>query len=115
MRFYADAGLIVPALRTQGGYRVFDESALRRLRFLRRVQRLGLSLGEIKQLLRTAEQLSCGRSSEVLRRRLARQLEVVDERISELQEIRHELASLVAPSRRECTDELCLCQATQRK
>jgi len=79
VRFYADQRLIVPAARSDGGYRVFDERALRELRFVRRGQRLGLSLAEIKPLLKAAEQ---GEPSKLLRTKLTKQLDVVNERIA---------------------------------
>jgi len=112
VRFYADERIIVPAQRTDGGYRIYDDAALRRLRFISRVQPLGLPLSEIKQLLRASEQLSCGRSSDAVRKRLARQLTLVDERLTALGAVRHELATLLQGPTGECSDDMCLCQTT---
>ena len=112
IRYYADRGLLRPARRTGGGYRVFDEAALRQLRFIRRTQALGLSLGEIVPLLRAAERLSCGQSSRLVVKRLTDQLTIVERRIAELEAVRHELRSLVAGRSSECSDELCLCNAS---
>ena len=111
MRFYADQRLIVPAARSEGGYRVFDECALREIRFVRRGQRLGLSLAEIKPLLKAAEQ---GEPSKLLRTKLTKQLDVVNERIAELSAIRHELQALVTSTEGPCRDELCLCNTVVR-
>lgn len=112
VRYYADRGLIRPARRSAGGYRIFDETALRRLRFIRRTQALGLPLREILALLRAAERQSCGESSRVVVNRLQQQLATVERRIGELEAIRHELGSLVAGESSGCSDELCLCNAT---
>ncbi len=113
VRYYVDRGLIRPARRSANGYRLFDENGLGRLRFVRRMQGLGLTLRELQQLMRAAERQSCGDSSATVQRRLAAQLTSVERRIEELEQVRHELASLVARQSGGCTDELCLCNRQQ--
>lgn len=112
IRYYADRRLIAPAGRSEGGYRLFDERTLRELRFVKRGQRLGLSLAEIKPLLKAAEQ---GEPSKILRAKLTRQLGVVDERIAELSAVRHELQALVTSTEGPCRDDLCLCKTVVRR
>lgn len=51
IRYYEDIGLIPPAARTDAGYRVYTESDLHRLSFLRRARDLGFSVKEIGGLL----------------------------------------------------------------
>lgn len=51
IRFYEREALIVPTTKTQAGYRLYDEFALRRLRFIRQAQQCGFSLTEIRDLL----------------------------------------------------------------
>lgn len=51
IRYYEDIGLIPPAARTDAGYRVYTESDLHRLHFLRRARDLGFSVKEIGDLL----------------------------------------------------------------
>ncbi|HUQ57291.1 MerR family transcriptional regulator [Lentzea sp.] len=51
VRFYERRGLVVPTARTRGGYRHYDREALRRLKFIRRAQRLGFTLTEVEQIL----------------------------------------------------------------
>lgn len=109
VRYYADRDLIRPTGRTAGGYRIFDDGALRRLRFIRRTQALGLPLREILVLLRAAERQSCGESSRLVVHRLKEQLSAVEQRIAELEAIQHELGSLVVGQSGGCSDELCLC------
>lgn len=113
VRYYVDRGLIRPSRRTQAGYRLFGENAVRQLRFLRRLQGLGLTLRELQQLLRAAERQSCGQSSATLTRRLESQLSTIDRRLEELGQVRHELASILARERGGCSDELCLCNHEQ--
>ena len=48
VRLYEEKGLLGPALRTDGGHRLYAESALVRLDWIEKLQILGLSLGEIR-------------------------------------------------------------------
>ena len=50
IRFYEDKGLIFPD-RTAGGQRQFARADIRRLSFIMIAQRVGLSIGEIKDVL----------------------------------------------------------------
>lgn len=51
VRLYEQRGLIRAARRTESGYRTYDEGDVEVLRFIRQARALGLSLGEIKQIL----------------------------------------------------------------
>lgn len=51
IRFYEREGLVVPAAKTDAGYRLYEEHALRRLRFIKQAQQCGFSLAEIRDLL----------------------------------------------------------------
>ena len=110
VRYYADQRLIA-AQTTESGYRVFDDRSLRQLRFIKRLQRLGLPLADIAALLRDADRLSCGQSSKALVSRLRRQLDAIESQLEELVAVRHELTALVTPGAPTCSDEMCLCGA----
>jgi MerR family copper efflux transcriptional regulator len=51
IRYYESIGLLPPPLRTAGNYRVYDDEAVRRLRFIGRARELGFSLREIEHLI----------------------------------------------------------------
>ncbi|SCU74674.1 MerR family transcriptional regulator [Cupriavidus necator] len=51
LRFYEAEGLLLPAGKTEAGYRLYSEDALRRLNFIKHAQQCGLALSEIRQLL----------------------------------------------------------------
>ena len=51
LRFYADEGLLPPAGRTEGGYRVFTDSELVRLDLIRCLRDAGLGLDAILAVL----------------------------------------------------------------
>jgi MerR family copper efflux transcriptional regulator len=51
LRHYEAIGLIAPAVRTEAGYRRYDESDLRTLRFVRHARELGFGLDRIGALV----------------------------------------------------------------
>ena len=51
IRYYEREGLLPEPPRLESGYRMFPESTVRRLRFIKRAQEIGFSLGEIRELL----------------------------------------------------------------
>jgi len=52
IRFYARTGLIHPGRTPENGYRHFSKDDLRRVRFIRRAQELGLTIADIKTIFR---------------------------------------------------------------
>ncbi len=94
LRFYEKSGLLDRPGRTYSGYRLYDESVLERLAFIKQAQILGFSLDEIKQLIehkRNGEN-PCVEVREVVRIRLAE----LNERIEQMIEYRDELAAALA-------------------
>jgi MerR family transcriptional regulator, copper efflux regulator len=51
IRYYEQLGILAAPARTPSGYRAYDETALGRLGFVRAARALGLSLGEIRQVV----------------------------------------------------------------
>jgi DNA-binding transcriptional MerR regulator len=94
LRFYEKSGLLDSPARTESGYRIYDESVLERLDFIRRAQVLGFSLEEIRQVIADsrAGQSPCAAVREVVRRRLSE----LDERMREMKLYRDELAATLA-------------------
>ncbi|MEE1649867.1 heavy metal-responsive transcriptional regulator [Brachybacterium sp. J144] len=82
LRFYEQQGLLPPAARSANGYRDYPPATLARLRFIRRGRAAGLTLAEIRDILRTrdAGQPPCAHVAD----RLARQLTALDRQIAEL-------------------------------
>jgi MerR family transcriptional regulator, copper efflux regulator len=92
IRYYEGIGLLPAPSRTAGGYRDYDESAIRRLSFVRAAQSIGLSLGEIREIIgfRDRGESPCAHVAgliEVHANDLA-------ERIQALEEMRRELIRL---------------------
>jgi MerR family Zn(II)-responsive transcriptional regulator of zntA len=51
LRYYEREGLISPAAKSRGGYRLYDDGAIRRVRFIKQAQQCGFTLTEIRDLL----------------------------------------------------------------
>lgn len=62
LRFYEREGLIAPASKSSGGYRLYDQDAMVRLRFIKQARDCGFTLAEIQQLLvlRSHSEACCG-------------------------------------------------------
>lgn len=51
LRHYDEVGLVPPSARSEGGFRLYTEADVERLRTIRRMKPLGFSLDEMRQLL----------------------------------------------------------------
>jgi Zn(II)-responsive transcriptional regulator len=51
IRFYEREGLLSPAQKSESGYRLYTEEAVRRINFIKHAQQCGFSLSEIRELL----------------------------------------------------------------
>ena len=61
IRYYERIGIVPKPARTNGGRRVYDDHAMRKLRFVRRGRELGFSLGDIRALASLADDgANCG-------------------------------------------------------
>jgi MerR family copper efflux transcriptional regulator len=92
IRYYEQVGILAPPARTASGYRAYDQVALNRLGFVRAAQAVGLTLGEIRQVIafRDDGQAPCTHVTELLQRRAVD----LEARIRELQQLRRELRRL---------------------
>lgn len=88
LRFYEREGLLVPAQRSASGYRLYPPSAEKTLLFIRRAQRLGFALSDIKALLEAEGRRDA--SSEVMDIAEQRFLDI-ERRLTEMLVLRHEL------------------------
>lgn len=92
LRFYEEQGLLAPTARTEAGYREYGADALGRLGFIRRAKALGLSLREVRSLVRAPGSASDDHAR--LRDAVAHKLADTRRRIGELQTLARELEAL---------------------
>ena len=99
IRFYERNGLLPRPSRTEGGFRIYGDSDIETLAFVRRVQGLGFKLSEIRGLLRLRGN-RLQPCAPVLRR-LQQKLADVQRKLSDLHKLEHELRLALRSCNRE--------------
>ena len=92
IRYYERQGLIDAPKRTEGNYRLYQDSHVERLRFIRQCRSLDMALDEIRTLLRfcDAPEKNCGEVNALLDEhighvaRRATELKAMEKRLKEL-------------------------------
>lgn len=111
IRFYERRGLLPPPQRRANGYRDYEDSAVARLRFIRRSQAAGLTLMEVSSVLalRDAGDAPCTHVQSLLAAKLAE----VRDRQRELAALETELEALITRGEEldpaDCSDA-AICQ-----
>lgn len=99
IRYYERIGLLPEPERTAAGYRSYSGEDIGRLGFIKRARSVGLSLGEIKEILALHErnESPCVYVTETI----ARRAEEIDRRIAELAKLKQELEHLYERAREQ--------------
>jgi MerR family transcriptional regulator, copper efflux regulator len=94
IRYYEELGLLKTSGRTEGGFRIFGSDVLARLNFIKRAQKLGLSLAEIKDFLDIHDrgELPC----EHVKIKLEDKISDIEQQIQQLQILKLELKGLLS-------------------
>jgi DNA-binding transcriptional MerR regulator len=58
IRYYEEVGLVTPSGRTEGGFRLYTDSDVDRLRLVKAVKPVGMSLETMGELLEAADQVA---------------------------------------------------------
>ena len=93
LRFYEKNQLIKPAGRSESGYRLYNQQNQSQVSFILKAKDLGLSLDEIRELLEIkleATEHSCAEVKAIT----SAKLNLIDEKINELQRIRTALKKI---------------------
>ena len=93
IRFYEQEGLVHAPARTGSGRRLYSDSDVRRLAFVKHARTLGFELEDIRSLLDLSDHpdRSCDDANDIARRHLAD----VEQRLAQLQALKHELTRIV--------------------
>lgn len=97
LRFYEKIGLLLKPSRTDSGYRIYSDSHVKQVKFILRAKRLGLSLDEIRDIIRLREggQAPCFHVERLIQRRLSE----LDQVQGELRQLRRDLQSALQHTR----------------
>jgi len=94
LRFYERKGLLPVPPRRESGYREYPEDSVQRIRFIKRAQELGFSLGEIQELLTLRVQR--GTTCAEVKERAELKIQDVRQKIADLKAIERALDKLAA-------------------
>jgi MerR family gold-responsive transcriptional activator of gol and ges genes len=92
IRHYETRGIIPKALRTESGYRVYSDTDVHILIFVKHARNLGFSLPEIKKLVSLWRNKN--RKSEDVKSITAKHIEALNSKIRELESIKRALETL---------------------
>jgi DNA-binding transcriptional MerR regulator len=104
LRYYERRGLLAAPTRRPSGQRQYSEDAVRLLRTIKAVQRLGFTLAEIEELLDLSEHR---RGTGELHQRAQAKVAELDARIDQLTQMRQALLAVLAADCDSLTDCSC--------
>lgn len=111
LHYYERLGLLPEPKRSAANYRLYSPEALRRVRFIKKAQAVGLTLDEIKQILDLKDRgrAPCRKVAQVGERRLRE----IDDELTKLRAFRRALATALpqwkaeTATERACAAEFC--------
>ena len=108
IRFYEGIGLLPEPLRTESDRRVYDQTAVDRLAFIKHARQLGFTVEAIRSLLDLSDHPD--RPCEQANALAAAQLKTVEAKIRQLQALRGELRRMVATA---CSGQVSDCRVIE--
>jgi DNA-binding transcriptional MerR regulator len=107
VRLYEAKGLLPEAKRTQSGYRLYSDDDVAVLRFIHQAKALGLSLGEIRDILdlRRGGTTPCRHVVTLLDQRIHE----IDHTITGLRQLRRALADTRSAASQHQASDSCVC------
>lgn len=103
IRFYQRRGLLAEPLKPLKGVRRYAEQDAKRVRFIKKGQKLGFSLDEISELLSLEDGLQCLEAKEIAVKKLVK----IRERIEDLRAMESALSHLVEKCAEKTGSALC--------
>lgn len=93
IRYYEQVGLLFAPKRNAGNQRIYDQTQMDRLKFIRHSRELGFSLEHIREILELSDQkqASCQKVDEIARHHLSQ----VESKIKRLQGMKKELQRMI--------------------
>jgi MerR family mercuric resistance operon transcriptional regulator len=92
IRYYQRRGLLDEPHKPPGGHRRYSAEQAKRLRFIKRAQALGFTLGEVDMLLTLDSAFGCSDT----RLLVARKLELIERKMADLTAMHQALVQLVS-------------------
>jgi MerR family mercuric resistance operon transcriptional regulator len=102
IRYYERLGLLCEDGRTESGYKQFSTKAVERLKFIKKAQKLGFTLNEIKKILSITDKKDNNRKQ--IREFTNKKIAEIEERIADLFVVKEVLSNLLIECLRENDD-----------
>jgi DNA-binding transcriptional MerR regulator len=94
IRYYERLSLVEKPIRSVGGFRLYSKQTVEKLKFIRKAQSLGLTLSEIKQIIRQSEKgldICCNYVGDLFHKKL----EELEIKMNELRKVKRGLKDLM--------------------
>jgi len=95
VRYYEKLGLLDKPIRSDGGFRLYPKEAIDKLRFIKKAQSLGLTLSEIKGIMRCSEE-GLKPCCDLVRKLFTEKITELESKINELQKMKKNLEALLS-------------------
>lgn len=92
IRYYEKENLLASKRRSEGNFRLYDQSAVEQLMFIKHCRSLDLALSEVRQLIELNQ--SPGTHCDDVNKMIDNHIEQVEQRMTELERLRQHLTSL---------------------
>ena len=103
VRYYQRRGLLAEPAREPGSIRRYSDADVETLRFIKRAQGAGFTLEEAANLLALRSRVCCSATRAVT----ASKLDMIDQRLAELRDLRAQLAGWIADCDANPTEATC--------
>ena len=103
IRYYQRRGLLEEPMKPLGGYRNYPAEMVKRIRFIKKAQALGFTLENVAGLLHLNDTDACAKTRDLAARKLA----LIEQKISELANMRDALSKLVGQCDRKLKRGAC--------
>src|SRR5512143_3911481 len=96
MHLYEELGLLEPAGRSEGGFRLYGDDAIERINWIVKLQAIGFTLAEIQGFIRDFQGASTGRDATTrVRAVFAEKLQATRDQLAQLRSIENDLLEAI--------------------
>jgi DNA-binding transcriptional MerR regulator len=97
MHLYEELGLLEPASRSEGGFRLYGDDAIERINWIVKLQAIGFTLAEIQGFIKDFQGATSGRDATArVRAVFADKLQATRDQVTQLRAIENDLLEAVA-------------------
>jgi len=95
IRYYEKEHLLEKSQRSDGGFRLYSNEAIERLKFIRKAQQFGLSLSEIKKIIQCSQE-GLKPCCSLVKKLFEEKIQEFEEKIAELTQMKANLEKLLS-------------------